>query len=106
MVVCGWLERQSGVPMSSNTGSRYNHVFRPFRLGKVEVKNRIFVPAHTTNFAENFLPTEAHINYHRERAKGGVGLIIIEPLRVHATSLGRAGGLSGHDRRALPGLRK
>src|SRR5207237_10036832 len=29
-----------------------------------------------------------------------------EPLRVHATSLGRVGGLSGHDRRALPGLRK
>ena len=92
--------------MNGDVGGRYGYVFRPFRIGKVEVKNRIFVPAHTTNFAEGFLPTETHINYHRERAKGGVGLIIIEPLRVHTTSLGRSGGLSGHDRKALPGLRR
>lgn len=92
--------------MNGQVGGQYGHVFRPFRIGKVEVKNRIFVPAHTTNFAEKFLPTETHINYHRERAKGGVGLIIIEPLRVHTTSLGRSGGLSGNDRAALPGLRK
>jgi 2,4-dienoyl-CoA reductase-like NADH-dependent reductase (Old Yellow Enzyme family)/thioredoxin reductase len=92
--------------MTGQISGQYSHVFRPLRIGKVEVKNRVFVPAHTTNFAEKFLPTETHINYHRERARGGVGLIIIEPLRVHTTSLGRSGGLSGHDRAALPGLRK
>jgi 2,4-dienoyl-CoA reductase-like NADH-dependent reductase (Old Yellow Enzyme family)/thioredoxin reductase len=85
---------------------RYAHVFKPYRIGNVELKNRIFVPAHTTNFAEAFLPTDQHVNYHRERARGGVGLIIIEPLRVHPTSLGRSGGLTGNDRRALPGLRR
>ncbi|MDT3684936.1 MAG: FAD-dependent oxidoreductase [Pseudorhodoplanes sp.] len=92
--------------MNSEIRKRYGHVFRPFRIGRVEIKNRIFVPAHTTNFAEDFRPTETHVNYHRERAKGGVGLIIIECLRVHKTSLGRSGGLSGNDRRTLPGLRK
>lgn len=83
----------------------YPHVFRPFELGGVTLRNRIFLPAHTTNFGRDFLPTPEHVAYLRERAKGGVALVIVEPLRVHRTSLGRSGGLSGGDRRALPGLR-
>jgi 2,4-dienoyl-CoA reductase-like NADH-dependent reductase (Old Yellow Enzyme family) len=83
----------------------YPHVFRPFDLAGVRVRNRIFLPAHTTNFGRDFLPAPEHVDYLRERARGGVGLVIVEPLRVHRTSLGRSGGLSGGDRRALPGLR-
>ncbi|MGE0844939.1 MAG: FAD-dependent oxidoreductase [Flavobacteriaceae bacterium] len=86
--------------------TRYPRVFSPFNIGAVEFRNRIFIPAHTTNFAEDFLPTERHVAYHRERAAGGVALIFVEPLRVHRTALGRAGGLSGTDPRALPGLRR
>jgi len=86
--------------------TRYPHVFRPFQIGSVTIKNRIFIPAHTTNFAEHFLPTDQHVAYHRERAEGGVGLIFVEPLRVHRTALGRAGGLSGTDPRAIEGLRR
>ncbi len=52
-------------------GARYPRVFRPFQIGNVEIRNRIFVPAHTTNFAENFLPTKRHVAYHRARAAGG-----------------------------------
>ncbi|OWT63938.1 oxidoreductase [Candidimonas nitroreducens] len=84
---------------------KYPHVFTPFRIGKVEVRNRIFLPAHTTNFAENFLPTDRHKAYLVERAKGGIGLIFLEPLRVHRTSLGRAGGISGAVPASLPKLR-
>ncbi|MCC6007128.1 MAG: FAD-dependent oxidoreductase [Rhodobacteraceae bacterium] len=87
------------------TDTRYPHVFRPFTLGGVEIRNRIFLPAHTTNFARDFLPTPEHAAYLAERARGGAGLVIVEPLRVHRTSLGRSGGLSGSDREALPGLR-
>jgi 2,4-dienoyl-CoA reductase-like NADH-dependent reductase (Old Yellow Enzyme family)/thioredoxin reductase len=91
---------------SSMAGAaKYPRVFSPFRIGNVELKNRIFIPAHTTNFADGFLPTDKHVAYHRERAAGGIGLIFVEPLRVHRTALGRAGGLSGTDPRALPGLR-
>lgn len=85
--------------------AEYKLVFRPFDIAGVTLRNRIFLPAHTTNFAEDFLPTERHVAYLRERAAGGVGLIIVEPLRVHRSSLGRSGGLSGADRRAVPGLR-
>ena len=85
--------------------SRHEKVMTPFDLAGVEVRNRVFLPAHTTNFGVDFLPTERHVAYLRERAKS-VGLVIVEPLRVHRTSLGRSGGLSGSDRRALDGLRR
>ncbi|MBK1789197.1 oxidoreductase [Prauserella cavernicola] len=87
------------------TGTAYPHVFRPTEIGGVPLRNRVFVSAHTTNFGEHFLPTERHVAYHAERARGGVGLIVTEPLRVHRTSLGRAGGL-GTSRDSLPMLER
>jgi 2,4-dienoyl-CoA reductase-like NADH-dependent reductase (Old Yellow Enzyme family)/thioredoxin reductase len=83
----------------------YEHVFSPLELGDVRLRNRVFVSAHTTNFGSNFLPTDRHVAYHRERARGGAALIITEPLRVHSTSLGRAGGLAAVPE-ALPGLER
>jgi 2,4-dienoyl-CoA reductase-like NADH-dependent reductase (Old Yellow Enzyme family) len=69
-------------------------LWEPIRLGAVEVPNRIFVSAHTTNFADRNRPTERHVAYHRERAEGGAGLIITEAVRVHPTSAGRASSLA------------
>ncbi|MBM9466471.1 oxidoreductase [Nakamurella leprariae] len=85
--------------------ARYPHALAPVTIGGVPLRNRIFVSAHTTNFGRDFLPTDRHVAYHRERARGGAGLIMTEPLRVHETSLGRAGGLSG-DERGLPMLER
>lgn len=72
----------------------YPLALAPVVLGGVSLRNHVFVSAHTTNFGNDFLPSARHVAYHRERARGGVGLIITEPLRVHDTSLGRSGGLS------------
>ncbi|MCT2581585.1 oxidoreductase [Actinophytocola gossypii] len=85
--------------------SAYPRVFSPVDLGGITLRNRVFVSAHTTNFGVDFLPTDRHVAYHAERARGGAGLIVTEPLRVHPTSLGRAGGLAA-DPAALPGLEK
>lgn len=84
---------------------QYPHVFSPVSLGGIVLRNRVFVSAHTTNFGQDFLPTDRHVAYLRERALGGAGLIICEPLRVHRTTLGRAGGLSAEPA-ALEGLRR
>lgn len=89
-----------------NAADTYPHVFEPMLLGNVELRNRIFVPAHTTNLAENFLPSERNARYLAERAKGGPGLLFTEAIRVHPTSIGRAGGLGGWDERSLPGFRR
>ncbi|MBL7253307.1 oxidoreductase [Paractinoplanes lichenicola] len=76
-----------------------------FDLGPARIKNRIFVAPHTTNFgaAGRNLVTERHLDYHRERARGGAGLIITEGIRVHPTSLRRL-GIHAYDDEALAGL--
>jgi 2,4-dienoyl-CoA reductase-like NADH-dependent reductase (Old Yellow Enzyme family)/thioredoxin reductase len=54
-------------------------LFTPINIGKLEVKNRIVMPAMATGFAsEDGQVTERMISYYEERAKGGVGLIILE----------------------------
>jgi len=77
--------------------SLYKRALSPFCIGKVALKNRIFVPAHTTNFADKNLPSARHLEYHRTKAAGGPALIIYETIRVHPTSFGRAGATSGAD---------
>lgn len=64
-------------------------LWEPLQIGRTRVRNRVFVAGHTTNLGEQNLATERHVAYHRERARGGVGLIITESLRVHATSAAR-----------------
>ncbi len=86
--------------------ARYPHAFSPIRIGATEIRNRIFVPAHTTNYGENYLPGERHLAYHRERAAGGAGLIVFEGIRVHRSSLGRPQGVNGYDRAAIPLFRR
>ena len=78
--------------------------FQPTTVGGIELRNRIFVPAHTTNFGLDHLPTDTHVAYHEARARGGVGLIIMESLRVHPTSLGKPQGLAAFDPRCVEPL--
>ncbi len=63
----------------------FKHLFSPLRIGKVEVRNRISFQPHLTNFAVDCLPTDRHMHYWGERARGGVGLIITEEMSVHPT---------------------
>lgn len=86
--------------------SRLTHVFTPFRIGGVDLRNRIFVPAHTTNYGVDHLPSERHVHYHAEKARGGAGLIVFEAIRVHPTSIGRAQGVIGYDPRCVPAFRR
>ena len=60
--------------MSSLPGdSRYPHVFQPQQIGACTIENRIVRTAHSTGTMGDDL-----IAYHEARAKGGVGLAIIE----------------------------
>lgn len=63
----------------------YTHVDKPLRIGGLEIKNRIFRPAHATGIGQGSI-NEALIAYHEERARGGVGLIINEVGSVHPST--------------------
>lgn len=52
-------------------------VFSPYRLRKLELKNRIVSVAHASGFTEGGMPAERYQAYHEEKAKGGLALTII-----------------------------
>lgn len=61
----------------------YQHIFEPFTVRRMTMKNRIMMTPMGTNYGESsgemsFL----HINYYEQRAKGGVGLIMVENASV------------------------
>src|ERR1700712_5652063 len=60
------------------TASPADILFRPFRLGSLELANRIVMAPMTRTFAPEGVPGEANAAYYRRRAEGGVGLILSE----------------------------
>lgn len=53
-------------------------LFRPIQIGKLTIPNRIVMPAMGLNVAEGGIPSKAIATYYRQRAEGGVGLIMTE----------------------------
>ncbi|WP_436348139.1 FAD-dependent oxidoreductase [Natronorubrum sp. FCH18a] len=56
-------------------------------LGPVSLRNRIMSSGHQTTLVEDYLPTEDFFAYHRARAQGGAGLIVLEAHSVHESGL-------------------
>lgn len=57
---------------------KYKSLFEPFRINKLEIKNRFFMApmATTVDCDENGTYTYSSIEYFAQRAKGGTGLLI------------------------------
>lgn len=63
--------------------SNYQHIFTPLTVKNMTIKNRIVTMPMGTNYGEqNGEMSFLHINYYKERAKGGTGLIIVENASV------------------------
>jgi 2,4-dienoyl-CoA reductase-like NADH-dependent reductase (Old Yellow Enzyme family) len=65
----------------------FQRLFSPLRISRTEIRNRILSTGHQTYLAEKGLPGNNLIAYHEARARGGVGLIIVESARFHETAL-------------------
>ena len=78
-------------------------LFSPVKVGNITLRNRIVNTAHGTGFAKDHLITEQHIYYHMERAKGGVGMSIIEATSVHPSyDIGGFNMIWNHDDSIIP----
>ena len=61
----------------------YKHIFEPFTVKNMTVRNRTVMMPMGTNFGEqNGEMSFLHMQYYEQRAKGGVGLIILENVSV------------------------
>jgi 2,4-dienoyl-CoA reductase-like NADH-dependent reductase (Old Yellow Enzyme family)/thioredoxin reductase len=81
-------------------------MFEPGTIGSLRVKNRLVMPAMATNFASaHGEPTPRLTGYYAARARGGVGLIVVENASVNEPAGGN-GAVQlriSHDR-YIPGL--
>ena len=84
----------------------FPHVFAPISLRGRELTSRITFGAHTANMGEAGLPSDRHIAYYRERAIGGAGMIVVEPVPVHRTAVLTRGNFRPADDAVIPAFRR
>ncbi len=65
----------------------FPHLFQPLTIRHKTLRNRIVFGAHTSNMSVEGLPAERHLAYYRERARGGVGMIVVEPVPPHQSAI-------------------
>ena len=66
----------------------YQKLFEPGKIGSLELKNRLVMPAMNSHYAgTDHRFTEQALNYYGERALGGFGLLITEFLCVSEEGL-------------------
>ncbi|MCC7107491.1 MAG: FAD-dependent oxidoreductase [Chloroflexi bacterium] len=83
----------------------FPHLFSPFDLGPLRLKNRVVASGTTTNYAdERGRVTDRLIAYYVARARGGTGLIVTESTIVERRGLGAARQLAIFGEEELGGL--
>lgn len=83
----------------------FPRLFSPFAIKGVTIRNRIFSTGHDTDLAHDGIPTPALIAYQRARARGGVGLIVVQVVAVHETARYTAEVLMGTSDDGIPAFR-
>ena len=83
--------------------SQFKHLFSPFVLRGKEIRNRILSTGHQTYLSSAGLPGDDMIAYHEARAKGGVGLIIVEAARFHHSAFSDSLELIVDSDKCIPG---
>ena len=84
----------------------FRELFRPGRINRLELKNRFIMAAAGNAMAddEGFV-TDRAIDYCVERAKGGVGLVIVKFTSVIASARGSRNHMAAFDDKFIPRLR-
>ena len=78
-------------------------LFQPITINRMEVKNRIFMPAMHLNMAGNYAVSDRLIDFYAERARGGAGMITVGYATVDELS-GNPGNIGAHKDIYIPGL--
>lgn len=78
-------------------------LFQPITINRLEVKNRIFMPAMHMNMAGNYAVSDRLVDFYAERARGGAGMITVGYATVDELS-GNPGNIGAHKDIYIPGL--
>ena len=78
-------------------------LFQPITINRMEVRNRIFMPAMHMNMAGNYAVSDRLVDFYAERARGGAGMITVGYATVDELS-GNPGNIGAHKDIYIPGL--
>ncbi|MCI5097631.1 MAG: FAD-dependent oxidoreductase [Rhodobacteraceae bacterium] len=92
--------------MNLHSDLQHDRLMSPLDLRGRSLRNRVVFGAHTSNMSENGLPGDQHLHYYLERARGGAGMIVVEPQAVHETALLTRGNFLVNDDMVIPGFRR
>lgn len=79
----------------------FDHILSPIRINGLEVKNRVVRAAHGTSYGRGHISDDL-IAYHEARARGGVGLNILEATVVHPSTSNHT--VNAFDDSIIPGF--
>jgi 2,4-dienoyl-CoA reductase-like NADH-dependent reductase (Old Yellow Enzyme family) len=82
------------------------HLYSPFTIRNLRIKNRIMSTGHDTTLPTAFVPNDALIAYQQARAQGGVGLIVLQVAGVHETARYTSHLLMATSDDCIPGYRR
>ncbi|MBR3311813.1 MAG: FAD-dependent oxidoreductase [Solobacterium sp.] len=86
---------------------RFNKTFSPYRIGSVDIKNRLIMPAMDSGvFDQKGFVYQPTLDYYGARAAGGFGLIIIEITAVEPSGVGMPCEPAGWTDECIPGMTK
>lgn len=83
----------------------FRRLFGSTEIGEVSLRNRLMMTGHTTNYARGWEITDQLIDYYVERAKGGIGLIVMAYLANHPSAQ-TGSAIVGWDDEMVPNLRR
>lgn len=66
--------------------ARFEHLFSPLKIRNLTVKNRILSTGHDTCLPTAGVANAELVAYHRARAAGGAGLIVVQVAAVHQSA--------------------
>ncbi len=78
-------------------------LFEPITINRLEIKNRIYLPAMHMGMAVDFQVTDQLVDFYAERARGGAGMIVVGNATVNDVS-GFFQYIGAHSDDFIPGL--
>lgn len=84
----------------------FTHLFEPLHIRGKRLKNRIMSSGHDTSIPTDNLVNERLIAYHKARAEGGVGLIVLQVAGVHDSARYTSHVLMATDDACIEGYRQ
>lgn len=86
--------------------SQIRRLFEPINISKLKLKNRLVMPAMAVGLGANGMITDRFKHFYSERARGGVGLIVVGLATTMDPGPLFAGGIGIYKDEFIPGLRE